>query len=39
MIGVVSEGKRIKINDWIDLEIEKVADLYYNAIRRIMEVI
>jgi len=39
VIGVVSEGKRIKINDWIDLEIEKVADLYYNAIRRIMEVI
>ncbi len=39
VIGVASEGKRIKINDWIELEIEKVADLYYNAIRRIMEAI
>lgn len=39
VIGVVSEEKKIKINDWIEIDIEKVADLYYNAIRRIMEVI
>ncbi|MDW8109014.1 MAG: phosphoribosylformylglycinamidine synthase subunit PurL [Candidatus Kryptonium sp.] len=39
VIGVVTETKKIKINDWIELDIEQVADLYYNSIRRIMEVV
>jgi len=39
VIGVVTQEKKMKINDWIEIDIEKVADLYYNSIRRVMEVI
>ncbi len=39
VIGVVTGDKKIRINDWIDVDVETVADLYYNTLRRIMEVI
>ncbi len=39
VIGVVTAEKRFKINDWIDADIERVVDLYYNTIKRLMEVI
>lgn len=37
VIGVVTSEKKFKINDLIEVDIEKIADVYYNTIRRIME--
>lgn len=30
-------GKSLKINDWIDISIEKLMNIYYNTIQAIME--
>ncbi len=37
VIGVVTAGKKFKINDLIEVDVEKIADVYYNTIKRIME--
>ncbi len=39
LIGVVTGDKKIRINGWIDVDVETVADLYYNTLKRIMDVI
>ncbi|CUS96846.1 phosphoribosylformylglycinamidine synthase subunit PurL [Candidatus Chrysopegis kryptomonas] len=37
VIGVVTAQKKFKINGLIEVDVEKIADVYYNTIRRIME--
>ncbi len=35
-IGTVG-GNKVKINDWINISVEKLLDIYYNSISDIME--
>jgi phosphoribosylformylglycinamidine synthase len=37
VIGTVTADKKIKINNWINVDVDTVADLYYNTLKRIME--
>jgi len=39
IIGSVTKEWEFKINDWIDLKIEWIADVYYNSLRKTMEMV
>ncbi len=36
LLGTVG-GERFRINDWIDLPLEELRDIYYHTIERLME--